>query len=178
MKASWENGITTPDVPMMDMPPMTPTRGLNVFSAMRVPSATLIVTSTPSGHSAISSAVIILLGTGLTAGSPTSRQRPGNVTTPTPSPLRKRMMPLPFILTVAVILQPSVTSGSSPASFTTVALAVAPPTSHSSIRNRNTSPPGNDIATSSQASPSSSDISAPLAAAVAHEPVVKPLRNL
>ncbi len=65
---------------------------------------------------------------GLIAGSPGGMGRPGRVTVPTPSPARK-VTPLPGAprRTVARISAPWVTSGSSPASLTTPAVAAPSP---------------------------------------------------
>ena len=67
---------------------------------------------------------IIWRGTGLIAGSPGGSGRPGRVIVPTPAPARK-VTPLPAgpRLTVARTNAPWVTSGSSPASLTTAAVA-------------------------------------------------------
>lgn len=47
MKASAEKGRTMPDVPMMEMPPMMPSFGLNVLVASSSPPGTEIVTISP-----------------------------------------------------------------------------------------------------------------------------------
>src|SRR5262249_57179878 len=63
-------------------------------------------------------------GAGLIAGSPGGTGSPARVTVPTPSPTRK-VTPLPGLpgRTVASTRAPWVTSGSSPASLTTPAVA-------------------------------------------------------
>ena len=45
IKASLENGFTMPDVPMMDIPPSMPRRGLKVRLAISSPPGTEMVTT-------------------------------------------------------------------------------------------------------------------------------------
>ncbi len=59
----------------------------------------------------------------LIAGPPISSPRPGSVTFPTPSPARNWIPVCLLYATVALIVQPLVTSGSSPASLTTEQVA-------------------------------------------------------
>ena len=173
-KASDEKGMTMPDVPTMEIPSTMPSFGLNVCRAIFSPSGTAIVTSKGVSQSAVSSRVIISRGVRLMAGPPISRPRPGNVTRPTPSPCKKRI-PSPSSsrsATVAQILQPFVTSGSSPASLITAAVASRSPRCVSATGSVITSPSGRAYDTSLCSSPVSNAISAALAAAVAHDPVV------
>ena len=106
-----------------------PRRALVVRLASVSPPGIASVTSTspPSPRSwAISAttARISLRGPGLIAGSPTAIGRPGRVTTPTPSPaMNSTPEPGSPRQTVARITAPWVTSGSSPASLTTAAVA-------------------------------------------------------
>ena len=108
------------------MPPMMPRRGLSVFSASFSPPATEISTSksAPSPATSAIARAIIRRGTGLIAGSPGGKGRPGRVTVPTPGPALK-VTPAPAApgRTVADTSAPCVTSGSSPASFTMPAVA-------------------------------------------------------
>ena len=46
-KASDEKGLTTPEVPTMEIPSMIPRRGLKVFEASSLPAGMLMVISTP-----------------------------------------------------------------------------------------------------------------------------------
>ena len=122
-----------PVVPRIDSPPTMPSRPLRVLAASASPPgmAISISTSPASPWAAAISAMasrIIWRGTGLMAGSPGGMGRPGRVTVPTPSPARK-LTPLPRAArrTVARISAPWVTSGSSPASLTTPAVAVPSP---------------------------------------------------
>jgi len=125
--------MTIPVVPRIEMPPRMPRRGFQVLGASRAPSGTITsMTRSParpcvSATSAIA-VRIISRGTGLIAGSPGGSGRPGLVMRPTPSPARK-VTPLPAApwLTRALIKAPCVTSGSSPASFTTPASAQSCP---------------------------------------------------
>ena len=69
---------------------------------------------------------IICRGTGLIAGSPGGRGKPGRVTVPTPGPARNTTpVPGAACVTVARTRAPCVTSGSSPASLTTPARALS-----------------------------------------------------
>ena len=118
-----------PVVPRIDSPPTMPRRPLRVLAASASPPgmAISISTSPASPCAAPISAMpsrSICRGTGLMAGSPGGTGKPGRVTVPTPSPARK-MTPLPGAArrTVARISAPWVTSGSSPASLTTPAVA-------------------------------------------------------
>jgi hypothetical protein len=122
--AEHEYGITTPVVPRMDSPPRIPRRGFHVWVASSSPSSTEISTTTSPMPVSATTPRISSRGTGLIAGSPTGSGRPGLVTVPTPGPARN-VTPLPGGpgRTVARIVAPCVTSGSSPASFTTAAMA-------------------------------------------------------
>ncbi len=118
-----------PVVPRMERPPTMPRRPLSVFAASASPPGTAISTSTSplACVAAATSAMavpIIWRGTGLMAGSPGGTGSPARVTVPTPSPARN-VTPLPGLprRTVARMRAPWVTSGSSPASFTTPAVA-------------------------------------------------------
>ncbi len=121
-----ENGRTMPVVPRIEMPPMMPSLALVVLRAIRSPPGTEITTRTPEAARSTASptaCVIIARGTGLIAGAPSSRPRPGLVTTPTPTPPSSSIPAGSRQLTVAVRCAPCVTSGSSPASLTTTASA-------------------------------------------------------
>ena len=101
-----------------------PKRPFRVFLASVSPLGTATSTTTPRGllaalNAAATCWVIIWRGTGLMAGPPTSRPRPGRVTVPTPTPPRSSMSGWWFHRTVAWISAPWVTSGSSPASLIT-----------------------------------------------------------
>jgi hypothetical protein len=93
---------------------------------------------------------IISRGTGLMAGSPGGIGRPGRVTMPTPSPARKAT-PEPGApsLTVALTSAAWVTSGSSPASFTTPAVARPCPASLIARAKATRKPLGSAISTGS-----------------------------
>ena len=118
-----------PVVPRIDKPPTMPSRPFMVLAASASPPGTAISTSTsPASPCADATSAMasrsIWRGTGLMAGSPGGMGRPGRVTMPTPSPARK-VTPPPGAprRTVARISAPWVTSGSSPASLTTPAVA-------------------------------------------------------
>ena len=84
-----ENGRTMPVVPRIEIPPMMPSLALVVLRAIFSPSGTEMITWIPRWARSMASPtdwVIIARGTGLMAGPPTSRPRPGLVTTPTPTP--------------------------------------------------------------------------------------------
>ena len=121
--------------------------------------------------------MIICRGIRLMAGPPTSSPRPGSVTFPTPSPCKKRMPGSLPNATVTQILQPFVTSGSSPESFTTVAVAASFSINVSDTGNVISSSSGSVNVTFFCGDPVSNARSAAFAAAVAHDPVVYPLRN-
>ena len=174
---------TTPVVPRMEIPPSTPSRGFIVRRAISSPPGTLTVTVTPRPRPAAAATAsaaaspIIRLGTELIAGPPTSSPRPGRVTVPTPSPPRRSSPGSRDQATVAVTRAPWVTSGSSPASFTTTAEAQPSPVRGSSTANRWSKPAGRGMVTSSTGSPSSRWVHAARVAAAAQAPVVKPLRS-
>src|SRR5215203_3676618 len=119
-------------------------------------------------------------GTPFIAGPPTGSPRTGLVTTPTPLP-RSSSIPIPSRHeTRTVRCAPCVTSGSSPASYTTMASAQAPPspTSHRSTskETRRSSPFfGSLTSTLSCGSPVRRANAAALAAAAAQVPVVQPV---
>ena len=124
--------MTTPVVPKIEIPPTMPNRGLRVRAAKASPPGTEISTSksTPPPVSAAASpsaARIIWRGTGLMAASPGATGKPGKVTVPTPAPARK-ITPWPAARrrTTTTMTAPWVTSGSSPASLTTAAIARSP----------------------------------------------------
>ena len=122
-----EKGRTMPVVPRIEIPPMMPSLALVVLRAIRSPSGTEMMTLTPCWARSTASPtawVIIVRGTGLMAGPPTSSPRPGLVTTPTPTPPSSSMPGSSRQRTVAVSRAPWVTSGSSPASLTTTASAL------------------------------------------------------
>src|SRR6185437_6865574 len=211
-----EKGRTMPVVPRIEMPPRMPSRRLVVLRAITSPPGTEITTRSmrssaagPRLSSAASSASltarsIIARGTGLIAGPPISRPRPGLVTTPTPSPPSSciappaRLIALAFCAatpapatplapsrqeTVAVRCAPWVTSGSSPASLTTTACHV-PGLSSSQRSTGNVmrcahrpSLPGNETSTRAAGSPDTRAHVAAFAAAAEQVPVVQPLRS-
>src|SRR5918998_6408034 len=112
------------------------------------------------------------------AGPPTGSPSPGLVTAPTPPPLSNSSPGSSRHETRAVRCAPSVTSGSSPASFTTAASAHEPPSSHLSTSNstRRSAPlPGSCTSTRACDSPLTSVLVAALAAAAAQVPVVQPV---
>ena len=115
-------GLTTPDVPNIDKPPLMPNLGLKVFAANSWPSGMEIVTRIDLwGIISRTASAIIFRGTGFIAGSPTGTFRPGNVTTPTPSPAANKISPSPSIIsTWAKTFTPLVISAlSSPESLIT-----------------------------------------------------------
>ena len=118
-------GSTIPDVPRIEMPPLIPSRGLNVFAAIFSPSGTEIVAFRLPSYwylSAASSSALHIMerGTGLIAASPTFCESPGLVTLPTPIPPSTIQSLFPEILsTFAYTSTPSVVSGSSPACLRT-----------------------------------------------------------
>ncbi|MNL20083.1 hypothetical protein D3C87_1413140 [compost metagenome] len=148
--AEQENGMTMPVVPRMEMPPTIPSLPFRVFSAIFSPSRTEISTSKSASSPATSrmAVSIILRGTGLIAGSPGGRGNPGRVMVPTPFPALK-VMPLPGFprRTVLSISAPWVTSGSSPASLTTPALAKFSPFSSVARENAGLTPLGSSTST-------------------------------
>jgi len=181
VQALAETGRTMPVVPRMDNPLITPSRRLRVFSANASPSRTKICTSralfrhSPSARASATAARIIRRGTGLIAGSPTATGKPGLVTRPTPGPLTRTIFsscPSSSQRTVAPISAPLVTSGSSPASLTTVAMACSalPPKRQRAKRWRESS--GKGISTAPGFSRPSRQRTAALAAAAAQAPVV------
>ncbi len=126
-------GFTRPEVPRIEMPPTIPSRGLKVRFATSAPCGAEMVTSAPRAPITSRSArSIIMRGTGLIAGSPMETLSPGRVTVPTPSPARKLTAPgTGESFTAALIMMPSVESGSSPASFITPQLPSSYPTTGS-----------------------------------------------
>ena len=130
IQAEHEYGTTIPVVPRIDKPPTMPSRPLSVLAASAAPPgmATSISASPALPVAPATSAMasrIICRGTGLMAGSPGGTGRPGRVTVPTPSPARN-VTPAPGApsRTVATTSAPCVTSGSSPASLITPAVAL------------------------------------------------------
>ncbi len=93
---------------------------------------------------------IIRRGTGLMAGSPTGTGRPGSVTVPTPGPARNSTPePRAPCRTVARTSAPWVTSGSSPASLTTPAVAAPCSRRCTASAKAGRFPPGRSIVTGS-----------------------------
>ncbi len=180
-QAAVENGRTTPVVPRMEMPPTMPRRGLVVLRAMRSPPGTLTTTRAPlpsRSSTSPTAAVIWRRGTGLMAGPPIGRPSPGRVTRPTPSPPSMRRPGSGSRKTRAVRWAPWVTSGSSPASFTTTASASPSPSRQLATANVTRRPPaGRPTSTRSCARPLTSAAAAALAAAAAQVPVVHPDRR-
>ena len=177
VQALADTGRTMPVVPRMDNPPTTPSRRFSVFSASASPSRTKIRTSTrpllvpPSTRASATAARIIRRGTGLMAGSPTATGNPGLVTTPTPGPLTSTTDSHPGSSSQrasAPISAPLVTSGSSPASLTTVAKPVPKRQSSNEWRE----PSGKGISTRPGCGWPSRPSTAALAAAAAQAPVV------
>src|SRR2546423_8781816 len=112
------------------------------------------------------------------AGPPTGNPRPGLVTVPTPAPPASST-PVPGRhATVAVRCAPGVTSGPSPASFTTTAWAAESARVARSTANVTRRPDGRPTSThSGGGGPSRSSRAAAFAAADAHVPVVQPVRS-
>ena len=118
-------GRTIPIVPRIEIPPIIPNFAFIVFLAASSPKGTLISTSIPfpSGRNSSTILVNIFIGVGLIADFPISTGSPTFVTFPTPFP-PKILILLSFLkLTFETISKPCVASGSSPPSFTTVAIA-------------------------------------------------------
>src|SRR5262249_44126403 len=150
----------------------------DVLAAIASPWGTEMVTTSASGVTSRTAARIIRCGTGLIAGAPTGSPRPGLVTVPTPSPPRNsvRRVLAGAQSTAAVTWAPWVQSGSSPASFTT-AQRCGTAGSTSSTGNVTRRPPGSPTSTTRGGAPSTSHETAALAAALAHVPVVQPVRR-
>src|SRR6266498_2514089 len=181
-QAEVENGRTIPVVPRIEMPPMIPSLGLVVLRAISSPPGTLTTASAPRTVRPTTSptaAAIWRRGTGLIAGPPSSRPRPGLVTVPTPSPPSSRRPGSARRLRRTVRWAPSVTSGSSPASLTTTASAHPSPSSQRATGKATRRPdPGRPISTRSCGRPLTSAAAAALAAAAAQVPVVQPVRRV
>ena len=164
------------------MPPTIPRRGFDVRRAIFSPPGTLTSTTTPTSpvsKTSATAAAICARGPALMAGPPTSRPSPGLVTVPTPGPPRSSRPGPSRSSTCAVRWAPWVTSGSSPASLTTTAIAPSPSGSQRSTGKLGRwSERGSGTSTSAGASPSRSSRHAALAAAVAQVPVVQPRRSL
>ena len=176
-----ENGRTMPVVPRIEMPPMMPSLALVVLRAIFSPSGTEMIIWTPLLFRSTASPtawVIIARGTGLMAGPPSSRPRPGLVTTPTPTPPSSSIPGSLRQRTVAVSRAPCVTSGSSPASLTTTASAVSSGVRRAGVHGEaDPRPDGRPIWTVSWISPVCSAVVAAFAAAAAQVPVVQPVRS-
>jgi hypothetical protein len=115
---------------------------------------------------------------GFIAGSPTPIGKPTLVTVPTPLPDRKLIAEeLLSIEIVTTIRAPWVTSGSSPASFITAAIALVSASLSFAKEKETLCPFGKVISTGSGNCPVIKAVKAALAAAVAHAPVVQPLRR-
>ena len=174
IQAEQEYGTTMPVVPRIDRPPTMPSRALSVFAASASPPGMAISTSTSAARRPMRRdlgdgvARSCWRGTGLIAGSPGGTGSPGRVTVPTPSPARK-MTPLPGApsRTVAQISAPWVTSGSSPASLITPAVAALSSMRVMASAKLGRSPRGSVTSTGSGNSPVTSAAKAALAAAVA-----------
>ena len=147
IQAEHEYGTTTPVVPRMDSPPSMPRRGFQVRRASSSPPSTPISTITSASPTA---SRIMRRGTGLMAGSPTGTGRPGSVTVPTPGPARNSTPePRAPYRTVARTSAPWVTSGSSPASLTTPAMAAPCSRRSTASAKAGRFPPGRSIVTGS-----------------------------
>ena len=157
IQAAQENGTTMPVVPSTDSPPTMPSRPFSVFRASASPPGMPIVTSASGdGRTEASAASIMRRGPGLIAGSPGGSGSPGRVTVPTPGPAAKRTpLPAGSSRTSARTSAPCVTSGSSPASLTTPALATPSPARCSARAKLGVAPFGSAIATGSGKPPSS-----------------------
>ena len=120
-------------------------------------------------------------GTSVIAGPPTGMPRPGLVTVPMPGPARSSTFGCPAApaahSTVAVMRAPWVQSGSSPASFTTTHRLGASASIGASTGNVTRRPSGRGTSTSVGAPPVTRPMRAALAAALAHVPVVQPVRR-
>ncbi len=179
IQAAHEYGTTIPVVPRIESPPTIPSRPFSVRSASASPpgTPTSTTTSVPACTSS-SAAPIIARGTGLIAGSPGGSASPGRVTMPTPGPARNTTpdpgTPHPTRTRTSA---PCVTSGSSPASFTTPATAMPASNPVSASANATRPPRGSPISTGSGNAPPTSAAKAAFAAAAAHAPVVQPRRN-
>ena len=119
--------------------------------------------------------MIILRGVVLMAGPPTSSPNPGRVTVPTPGPATKRTsasLEAVEKATLATIIEPLVTSGSSPASLMTEQVALS--LSHSVAVSGKViiSPEGRVMDAAVCSSLLNRAVRAALAAAVAQAPVV------
>ena len=172
-----------PVVPRIDRPPTMPSRPLSVFAASASPPGMAISTSASAAQpaAAATSAMasrIMRRGTGLIAGSPGGTGRPGRVTVPTPSPARN-VTPAPGApaRTVARMSAPCVTSGSSPASLITPAVAEPSSCRVNASAKLGRSPRGSVTSTGSGNSPVTSAANAAFAAAAAQVPVVQPRRK-
>ena len=87
-------GKTIPEVPSIEIPPITPSLSLNVFFATSIPFSTITVMFTvpvrlSSAKILLRLSIIICLGTGFMAGSPFGSASPFFVNVPTPSPAKK-----------------------------------------------------------------------------------------
>ncbi len=170
-------------VPSTLSPPTIPRRGLAVFVANSSPPGMATVTHTSAGTpyspaTSRNAPSIISRGRGLIAGSPGGTGSPGRVTVPTPSPAAKRTPePAGPHITVQRMRAPWVTSGSSPASLMTAAVALSPARSCSARAKSARKPRGRRIVTGSGNPPPSRASNAAFAAAVAHAPVVQPRRK-
>ena len=185
-------GSMIPVVPRMEIPPSTPSMGLNVRRARSSPLGTDTVMQISSSRSLFWSASqtadsIILLGTRLMAGMPTSCSSPFFVTVPTPSPPSRRTPGYSSSRKLfsglscrnsarARISVPLVTSGSSPESFVT---AYSAPKAHGSFRTGRETfcPSGSFSVISFRSSPVRRSQAAADAAAAAQVPVVRPHRS-
>ena len=134
-----------------------------------------MVTSAPRAPITSRSArSIIMRGTGLIAGSPMGTLSPGRVTVPTPSPARKLTAPgTGESFTAALIMMPSVESGSSPASFITPQL----PSSYPMTGSVKILSSGVVISTLARQGDPSARSAAAFAAAAAQLPVEYPSRS-
>ena len=182
----------------IEIPPVIPRTGLKVFSAVFSPPGTKIRISTgrsspASSKTSVTAASIILRGTELMAAAPTGWSRPAFVTRPTPSPpsmitrrSRAEAVPVPWSasrafpafsgrnLAWAKIRRPSVTSGSSPASFFTAQEAAPFPAFFSISGTRTIWPAGVMSSAVSGHMPETRKETAPWAARAAQVPVVYP----
>ena len=87
-------GKTIPEVPSIEIPPITPSLSLKVFFATSIPFSTITVMFTVpvrlfSAKILLRLSIIICLGTGFMAGSPFGSTSPFFVNVPTPSPAKK-----------------------------------------------------------------------------------------
>ena len=155
---------------------------MEVRAAMASPPGTETVSATGRSVTSPTAARIMRAGTGLMAGAPTGRPRPGRVTVPTPGPACSSTVPAARSAgsqaAVTVMWAPWVTSGSSPASLTTAARPGWPvPGRRRPRRNGPAGPRASPPPPRPAGRPGAGPMTAALAAAEAQVPVVQPVRS-